>query len=270
MSEDALVSCLMVTTATRRRLDYFKQGLAGYCRQTYPNTELVVVVDGAVADGRDATLQLIAGSGRADIRVIEPVAGLSLGALRNVSLRQARGAVVCHWDDDDLHHPQRVERQLEAMTRRRASSIYLEEVMQFFPAERRLYWTNWRATEPGALPATMMCRANAPIAYPEHGPTSRLGEDTAVVEQLQRAGIYEVMDRAPHLYVYVSHGENTYSQDHHRMLASSLAVSQGLLRRHEAWLREGLAAFDFGDGEVTVQGSNGPGFTIQGRGTTAG
>jgi glycosyltransferase involved in cell wall biosynthesis len=269
MSDHNLVSCLMVTSGTRRRFGYFKEGVAGYCRQTYPNTELVVVIDADQADARDATFQHIAGLGRDDIRVIEPGGGLSLGALRNVSLRNARGDVVCHWDDDDLHHPERVARQLEALVERRALSICLEEVMQFFPAERTLYCTNWRATPPKALPATMMCKVSAPIAYPEEGPTSRLGEDTAVIEQLQREGGFEVLGRAPHLYVYVSHGENTYSQDHHRMLAATLSVSQGLMRRHEAWLREGLSVFDFGENEVAVQGSNGLAFTIAGTGRVA-
>jgi hypothetical protein len=46
------------------------------------------------------------------------------------------------------------------------------------------------------------------------------------------------------------------------MLADQLGLSQGLLRRREAALRDGLSVFDFGPGPVTVEGRNGPAFTL--------
>jgi hypothetical protein len=66
----------------------------------------------------------------------------------------------------------------------------------------------------------------------------------------------------PHLYVYTSHGMNSWSEDHHRMLASKLAISRGLLLRREAELRAALKPYDFGPGEVSVNGNNGPAFKI--------
>jgi hypothetical protein len=50
------------------------------------------------------------------------------------------------------------------------------------------------------------------------------------------------------------------------MIADQLAVSRGLLSRREAALRQGLAPFAFGPGNVTVEGSNGTGFTMAGHG----
>jgi hypothetical protein len=55
---------------------------------------------------------------------------------------------------------------------------------------------------------------------------------------------------------------NTRSNDFHAMLAERLGVSQGLLRRREAKIREWLQAFDFGAGVVSVQGPNGVAFTL--------
>jgi hypothetical protein len=68
---------------------------------------------------------------------------------------------------------------------------------------------------------------------------------------------------APHLYVYVSHGANLWSDAHHRMWANMLAMSRGMLMRREAQIREGVGVFDFGPGPITVLGSNGPAFTLE-------
>ena len=256
------VSCLLVTLPIAQRSDYFARSVAAYCRQSHANTELVVVLDEGTADARAAIVAHVAALGRPDIRIVEPPGKRCLGALRNISVDHARGDILCQWDDDDLHHPQRIERQLDALLASGSNATHLEDAMQYFPDSRTLYWTNWRATEAKGLPGTLMCRRSAPIRYPETGAGALLGEDTAVSLQLQRQAGFHVLTGAPHLYVYVSHGANTWGDDHHRMLARELAISQSLLRRREAQLREGLAPFDFGPGPVAVQGYNGLAFTL--------
>ncbi len=252
----------MVTLPVRQRQEHFARSVAAYCGQSHSNKELVIVLDQGEADARAAIAAKVAALGRPDLRVVEPAGKRSLGALRNVSVDEARGDVLCQWDDDDLHHPQRIERQLAALLASGGTALHLEDALQWFPDSRTLYWTNWRATAPKGLPGTLMCRRSAPIRYPETGSDARLGEDSAVSLQLQRLGGFEVLAGAPHLYVYVSHGANTWGDEHHRMLARELAISKSLLLRREAQLREGLAAVDFGPGPVTVEGYNGTAFTL--------
>jgi glycosyltransferase involved in cell wall biosynthesis len=262
-----LISCLMVTLPVPARLAAFRRSLADYRRQTWPNRELVIVLDQGRAEDRAAIRAAVAASDRGDIRIVEPEGALTLGALRNVSMGAARGDIVCLWDDDDRYHPERLATQLGALRQSGRLASCLSEVMQYFPAHRRLYLTNWTATPLGIKPAALICRRTALIPYPETGPDARLGEDLVVLTELkQRDGIHGLAG-LPHLYVYVSHGLNTCGDDHHQMIASELAVSQGLLRRREATLREGLAAFDFGPDEVAVEGRNGPAFTLPGGGT---
>jgi glycosyltransferase involved in cell wall biosynthesis len=268
-SDHVKVSCLMVTLPVPGRFGYFRRSVAAYCAQTHPDRELVIVVDRARGDSVPAIAAHVAALGRDDIRIVELPGTATLGALRNVSIDAARGDVVCQWDDDDLHHPQRVARQLALLVEADAQSVYLEDVLQYFPATRTLWWTNWHATEGKAMPGTLMCRRSAPIRYPESGPEASRGEDSVVAAQLLRLGGFRALAGAPHLFVYVSHGANTYADDHHRMLARELAVSRGLLLRREAQLREGIATFDFGPGKVTVQGYNGAAFTL-GLATAAG
>jgi glycosyltransferase involved in cell wall biosynthesis len=255
----------MVTLPVPARFEHLKRSLSAYCGQTYAHRELVVVMDRGTDQARDAIGRHVAALNRPDIRLVDPPGTPTLGALRNISWREARGDILCQWDDDDLYHPDRIEQQLAALRRSASLSVCLQEVMQFFPASRRLYQINWSATPLTAKPGSLMCLKSAPIRYPEAGAEASLGEDTAVLLQLQRLGSFHALPGAPHLYVYVSHGQNTYDDAHHHMLADRLAVSRGLLRRGETALRQCLAPFDFGPGEVIVQGHNGPAFTLGAR-----
>lgn len=258
---ERLVSCLMVTLPVPARFEFFKRSVAAYCVQTHPARELVIVADGS-RDAREPLREHIASLGRDDIR-FAPVQGVStLGALRNRAREAARGEFFCQWDDDDLHHPQRLAEQLSILESVDADCAYLEDVMQYVVGSRKLFWTNWRATETRAHPGTLLCRRTAQPAYPELGETAERGEDSVVCIELQRRSNVAILREKAHLYVYVSHGANKFADEHHAMLARELAISRGLLLRREQALRAGLAAFDFGDEEPVVQGSNGPAFTL--------
>jgi len=264
MSDDILVSCLMVTLPTPQRMAFAKRAIAAYCAQTYPHRELVIVyqkTDAGDCAGLDAYIGEL---DRDDIVLVEAAQGMTLGALRNLSMARARGAVHCQWDDDDLHHPLRVEKQLAALVDADAEAVGLQEAMQFFPARRELYWTNWHETPATILPGTIMYRAQAPIRYPETGPTARLGEDTDVCAQLLSRNELSPIAGWPQLFIYMSHGSNSWDDGHHLMLAEQLGLSRGLLRRREAWIRDVLASVDLGAGPISVRGPNGVAFTVDG------
>ena len=263
-TDSVMVSCLMVTLPTPERFELRKRSIAAFCAQTLPQKELVIVVDGGTESALEPLLQYVASLKRADIRVVTPPGKLNLGQLRNLSVETAIGDVLCcHWDDDDLFHPERLERQLAALTTGDHEGVVLSEVLQYFPQTRALYCTNWKATEAGGHPATLMVRRSAGVHYPTEGDVSRgLGDDLHVVLGLRARGGLGFIARMPYLHVYVSHGTNIWSNEHHRMLVSELAISRGLLLRREVELRAGLRPFDFGPGEVSVEGNNGTGFRI--------
>ena len=113
MTADVLVSCLMVTLASPARIAFVKRSVAAYCAQTHPRSELVMVLDEGSAGARAEIGDYLASLGRDDIRVVETPGRPTLGALRNISREAARGEVHCQWDDDDLHHPDRLAVQLD-------------------------------------------------------------------------------------------------------------------------------------------------------------
>ena len=258
----SLVSCLMVTLPLARRFEAMRRAIDSYLAQTYGQRELVIVHEQVDTPATRAIAEHVAALGRADIRLALAPDGLTLGALRNHARAAASGDIHLQWDDDDLYHPRRIERQLAFLVETGAEAACLQEVMQWIAPERRLYCVNWRGTQAQGLPGSLICRASVPVRYPEAGANARRGEDTKFVCELQRRGAVGFQQREPHLYVYVSHGANTWDDAHHHMLAERLAISSGLVLRREAALREGLALYDFGPGPVLVAGANGPGFAL--------
>lgn len=259
---DARVSCLMVTMPVPHRLPYFRQSVADYCRQTHANRELVIVPDQGDPAARAGLVAHVASLARDDIRIVDVPGKLTLGALRNASIANARGEFLCQWDDDDRFHPDRLATQLAILRAQGREALCLEDALHYSPATRTLRHLSFRMTRERVFPGSLIVRRDAAPRYPEEGPTALRGEDTAGLLQLFDRGVMGIVAGMPHLYVYVSHGANTSSDDHHRMIADRLSTSCALLRRREAALREGLAAYDFGPGEVTVRGYNGVAFVL--------
>jgi hypothetical protein len=77
------------------------------------------------------------------------------------------------------------------------------------------------------------------LRYPEEGPTARKGEDFAFLEELTRRAPPTGLRGHGYIYVYVYHGFNTYSFDHHFGQTSRVAPPGFILER-AALLRRAL------------------------------
>lgn len=259
----------MVTMPVPYRLPYFRQSVADYCRQTYAHRELVIVPDVGEPAARAELVAHVASLGRDDIRIVDLPGKRSLGALRNASVASARGDLLCQWDDDDRFHPERIATQVAILRAQGPAALCLEDVFQYFAAARTLHQISFRMTRERAFPGSLLVRRDAAPRYPEEGPTSVRGEDSVAIAQLVERDGLGVVTGMPHLYLYVTHGQNTWNAEHHLMIADRLSTSSAKLRRHEAALRAGLAAYDFGPGEVTVRGSNGVAFVLNAPGASS-
>ena len=257
-----MISCLMVTRATETRLGYVKRSIADYCAQSHADRELVVVINRARRADIAALAAHVEALDRADIRLTMAPDDLTLGALRNRSVDIAAGDMICQWDDDDLYHPERLERQHAALTEGGCDAVYLQELLHYNPGRSALYLANWRGTAFGGHPGTLMARRSTGIRYPELGADATKGEDSVAARALIARGGVGFLRGAPHLTLYVSHGENTWAGPHHDMLLEKLATSTALLIRREASLRAGLAPFGFPAGSIDVVGDNGIAFRI--------
>jgi hypothetical protein len=247
----------MLTTAAATRLSLVQRSIADWRAQTHSARELVVVLNNAAPDGARALAAHLAALGDPGIRLVELPGAPPLGAARNASLDAARGAVLCQWDDDDRHHPERLARQLAALEAGGRPAVLLRDVLHWFRDEGTVWSLNWAATPTGGKPASLMVRAEA---APRYYPHADAGEDLEAALELRAAGALSLLPDAPELLVYVAHGNNLMPPEHQRMLAERLGRSRGLLLRQEAALRAGMAPLDLG--RVAVRGPNGIAFTL--------
>lgn len=100
------VSCLM---PTRGRHQLLPRAVENFLAQSVPGAELLIVSE----DGVPAILATAFATGRVRHAPCRP--GLALGAKRNFACAAARGDLLVHWDDDDLHAPDRLARQVAAL-----------------------------------------------------------------------------------------------------------------------------------------------------------
>lgn len=240
----AKISCL---TVTYDRLAQLKRAISCYCDQTYSNRELVIVTDGAPRFVR-AVEDHLATLHRDDIRLV-PLAGerRTLGKLRNRTLDEARGEIVCQWDDDDLSHPDRLAVQAARMAEEGAEVCFMTDHLQFIARDRRLMWTDWthsgRVTGKWQLvPGTLMMRRDPRFRYPETGEAAVRGEDSALIDALYDRLKVARLSGEGHLYLYAYHGRNTFSETHHRGLINA-AVPVDFLHRHQADLAKALSYY---------------------------
>jgi glycosyltransferase involved in cell wall biosynthesis len=248
------ISCLTVTQ--EGRLDSLAFAMADFARQTERDRELVVVHDGGTAF-HEYVMAMALRHDAAAIRVIQfPASGAPLGALRNASLEAARGDYVCQWDDDDRHHPRRLEVQMEVLRATQSDASVLADQLHLFAESREMYWDDWYdAAHPlNFVPGTLLARRDALVAYPE----VRRGEDTGLVAAMLRAQrSFARIREQGYLYVYVFHGGNTFDEVHHAAISLHHRFPGARLVCLESELRRRVAEYDPPLGTFSMPHENG-------------
>jgi glycosyltransferase involved in cell wall biosynthesis len=262
-----MVSCLMVTAARPERFALVERSIRDFCAQSHPHKELVIVCDGRAED-RGRLQDHVAHLRRADIRPVFLEDQRPLGALRNVSLDHASGEVLCQWDDDDLQHPTRLERQLARLLEAGAGAVSLQHCLHIIESSGQCYWVNWGKTRYRGHTGTVMFLKAAGLRYPEAGPNARTGEDSVFWNRLVATVKTEVLDAPPYLYGYTFHGQNTFALDHHLMLAHRFCESRQVVlpRVQELW--PGLLELGLDGNRVQLMDSQGPFFPPPGPSAT--
>jgi glycosyltransferase involved in cell wall biosynthesis len=212
---------------TFNRSEHFERSFACYCNQTYPNKELVIVSQGD-EDYRAIIRNRIALSGRADVRTVFLSPDIPLGTLRNVSVEESSGDLVCQWDDDDLNHPDRIAVQLAALQAFGAQASFLLDHLHLFVDTKRIFWCDWvRSRRDFGHAGTLLAYRRT---LPRYNSALSSDEDSGLQQALFLQGARIALLRSiGYLYVYVYHGRNVFSRQHHQTLARWLGLERDTL-----------------------------------------
>jgi glycosyltransferase involved in cell wall biosynthesis len=225
---------------------------------------MVIVLDDPTPADRRRLEALLSARAYGNVRLVIPDRKLSLGALRNVSIEAARGDVICLWDDDDLHHPKRMEQQVTALVGAAAGALFLADCLHLFMDDGLCYWVNWGKTRLRGLPGTLVARRDRELRYPEEGRRAEAGEDTDLLERLVRTVPTVFLPGPPFLYVYRFHGTNTWARDHHLTLARQYCEPRSRLVAEQTALRQLFGDIDVGLSETNMADRDGLVYSVRG------
>jgi glycosyltransferase involved in cell wall biosynthesis len=257
-----LISCLMVTTCDQYRFNFLEGSIASYISQDYVNKELIILIDSWHESCTEQLQAYLSSLKRPDIHYIVAGSKLSLGALRNLSMANAKGDLFCQWDDDDLSHPRRLAAQAQFLAYGGYDATILTDNLHIFDQGRVCYWETGKRNLVGGRPCTLMVRKEHGLRYPESGPKSARGEDTRFLTELKTKLKVGYFEAPAFYYLYFFHGNNTMNSAHHRMLALRTSVAEQQVVENRDYLVLGIKqVVGFDSPTLTIKGVDGPLFT---------
>jgi glycosyltransferase involved in cell wall biosynthesis len=246
------VSCITITQAGR--LPLLQTALQDFARQSYQERELIILHDAGATyhEAICAHVQKYTDSmPHAMVQVHAVAPGTSLGALRNKALDWASGALICQWDDDDRHHPLRLELQVQALRVQAVDFCFLSDQLHLFYDDRMLTWDDW-SQEPYPLNFVQGTLLGFKDKMPRY-PNLARGEDTGLCLSILEAGckIARLRD-VGWSYVYTFHGANAWHRQHHAAIAKAKHRSSARVLASESLLRRRLAEYVPALGPLTM------------------
>lgn len=176
------ISAIM-PTADRRR--FVPAAIAQFLAQHRKDAELVILDDGA-----DSVADLIPGDPR--IRYFREPQRRILGDKRNRLCDLARGEIIAHWDDDDWHAPDRLDRQLAALEASGADIVGLAAVTFLADSGAQAWDYRWGGRQRWVYGASMAYRRDYWLRH--RFPAIPSGEDTRFVLDARDARIHAMTD----------------------------------------------------------------------------
>jgi len=205
-----LVSCVCISQNAENLV---RKCVVSFMDQIYPNKELIIIYeDYSKAKKYIESLN----DKRIKIQNCTSHPKKSLGELRNISIDISNGEYIIQWDDDDIHHPERIMKQYNSLIKSNASVCMLKRWTIYDTRTRRYNNSIVRKWEGSMIFKKSICSDNN-IRYP----SKARGEDTDfMLEMLSKSKC--IMIDQPYLYQYTTHSNNVWNRRHHLRLCSKL------------------------------------------------
>ncbi len=205
-----MISALMLT---KNRFKLFKEAVHDFLNQTHEYKELVIVNNGSPWYKMKVDRFLRGLNGNIKHVKIEHK---TLGEMRNIGIQNCSGEFIMIFDDDDVHHPQRMEKQLDIILKSNVDATLLSNFIASFKKERYL------CSFKNGLEGTMLFKhPGESIRYSG----INQGEDTMFKKSLEDNGYKIITLIIEHeLYEYRFHGNNTVSAEHFKKIIKQPTV----------------------------------------------
>jgi glycosyltransferase involved in cell wall biosynthesis len=229
----------MVTQPGREHL--IQRSVECFNRQTFRPRELVIVHTGDSAF--DRFIRDLTETGCDDAVLVVPAsADHRLGELRNLSVAHAQHEFVSQWDDDDLHHPEFLERQHACLLEQDADFCFLTDQWHYFENRGFVFWDDWSsALAPmDLIEGTLFGSREKMPSYPDIA----IGEDTPLVREIVQTGLK--VARLPgmgSLLMYTWHGANAWNFEHHLAISQVRRIGEDALRARIGVIEAALAGY---------------------------
>jgi hypothetical protein len=187
------VTAVMITGLHRERYGMARVAIECFKAQTYPNTNLLIVNHGeqSLASGDARILELRLNKSRWQ----------TVGDLRNIALENATGDFIVNWDDDDWHHPRRIEVQMRS--RGEDTAVLLRTRIH----HSLVNGCSRYAEYPRGAEASILHPRKVPYRYPG----MLRGSDSVFVK---RFAVRMPIDNDPALHIRFFHGLNLWDAAH--------------------------------------------------------
>lgn len=187
------VTAVMITGLCRERYAMARISIECFKSQSYPNKNLLIVNHGeeslATADSRIRELR------------IQKSRWQTVGDLRNLALEHATGDFIINWDDDDWHHPRRIEVQMQARAEDTAVLLRTRIHHDLISGYSRY------AEYPKGAEATILHPRRVPYRYP----SLLRGSDSVFAQQFR---VRLRIENDPALHIRFFHGRNLWDAAH--------------------------------------------------------
>jgi len=196
-----LISCLC---PTKNKPSIVKDAIECFNNQTYPNKELILVTN-----DKNPHLSYLETLVCDNVKLVFAPQETVLGELRNISVDNASGEYVAIWDDDDIHHKDRLQMQFDVLAKSKGKeACFLRRVLfHDINSGDKGILKEWWGNE-----ASMLALKSA---MPRYDDALAIAEDTPVKVFFLKRGKGMIIQQ-PQLYVYRFHGNNTCEQRHLR------------------------------------------------------
>lgn len=246
-----LVSCLCVSQPNRYA--FLQRAILDYDAQTYPDKELIVVVE----NPNYATMinAFVDDHGIKNVAVLTRHAKTQLDGLLFAGVH-ARGEILALWDDDNLNHPHRLEAQVVIQTANRNAVTVMAKGLYLFYREHQLI-----AVDVGnpSFNAGRRTLSSSMMAYRQFWPVMdyqvRGKPSEAMVTNTAISGKKVVAIREyPFSHIVGVSGDNIRTEAYHRGVAQTNGLSSEEIENAKSLLFETVLDTMRWDGPVSVEG----------------